>query len=115
MNFFNDPSKIVIENRKVKDYLLNVAHPDGFSKANLFIRYGFRQDRPDDFINSVIAHAQYSQVVSEFKTPFGRKIISEENLETSIKKLLMFISIWILLLESPMLVTLYPIKNDKRI
>ena len=24
MNFFDDPSKIVIENRKVKDYLLNV-------------------------------------------------------------------------------------------
>ena len=111
MNFFDDPSKIVVENRKVKDYLLNVAHSDAFGKANLFIRYGFRQDRPDDFINSVIAHAQNSQIVSEFKTPFGRKIIVEGNLETSIKKLLMIRSIWILSLESPLLVTRYPIKK----
>ena len=89
----------------------SIAHPDAFGKANLFIRYGFRQDRPDDFINSVIAHAQNSQIVSEFKTPFWGKIIVEGNLETSIKKLLMIRSIWILSLESPILVTRYPIKK----
>ena len=111
MNLFNDPLKIVIENKKVIDYLLNVAHPDGSGKARLFIRYGFHPRNPGDFIKSVIAHAHLSEIVAQFETPFGRKIILQGNLETPSKRKLMIKSIWILAMESPILVTLYPIKK----
>lgn len=108
---FKEPSNIIIERRKIVDYLLNISHPDGFSKARLFIQYGFHPERWEDFAKSIIAHAQIAEVVFQLETPFGKKIILQGNLETPSKKKLMIKSIWILALESPILVTLYPIRK----
>jgi hypothetical protein len=34
----------VVERDKVRDYLLNEAHPDGFGKAEFFAALGFRRE-----------------------------------------------------------------------
>lgn len=111
MNFFEDPSKIVIEKKKVVGYLLNVSHPDGGGKAKLLIQHGFDSDNIDVFINSVITHAQKAETISELETPFGTKIILEGILDTPSGKPLLIKSVWILSSKTPILVTLYPVKK----
>jgi hypothetical protein len=112
---FEDSSKIIVEEKKVIEYLLNVAHPDGFSKARFFIKCGFRPNNGKDFIKSVIDHAQIAREVSQVETRFGTKKILEGYLQTPLKGEVMIRSIWILVSKSPMLVILYPLKNDLRI
>jgi hypothetical protein len=111
MDFFKNASNIVIEKRKVINYLLNVAHPDGSSKARLLIRYGFHSENWEEFADCVIAHAQNSKVIAEFETPFGQKIILKGNLETPSGRMLLIKSVWIVSSKSPILVTLFPIKK----
>ncbi len=111
MNFFNEPTNIIVEKRKVIDYLLNVAHPDNTGKAKLLISYGFHPENWEDFAESVIAHAVKAGVNSESETPFGRKITLTGNLETPSGKKLLIKSIWIVSEKSPILVTLYPTKK----
>lgn len=111
MDFFKDPSTIVIEKRKVIHYLLNVAHPDGRGKAKLLIRCGFHPENWEDFVKSVIEYTKGAKVISEVETPFGRKIILEGNLETPSGKKLFIKSVWIVSLKSPILVTLFPAKK----
>ena len=111
MSSFNEPSNIIIERKKVIDYLLNVSHPDGTGKAKLFIQYGFHPDKWEDFVKNVIAHAQSAKIVLQFETPFGRKIVLEGILETPSQRKLTVKSIWILSNEIPILVTLYPVRK----
>ena len=111
MNFFKNSSRIVVEKRKVVEYLLNLAHPDGAGKARLLIRYGFHPENWEDFVTSVITHAQNAKIISESDTPFGKKIILKGGLETPSQKKLTIISVWIISMKTPILVTLYPLKR----
>lgn len=37
-------NRAVVELEKVRDYLLNEAHPDGYGKAEFFATRGFRRE-----------------------------------------------------------------------
>jgi hypothetical protein len=113
VELFKDTSKIIIERKKVVEYLLNVYHPDNVGKARLLINNGFDPKEWEEFAKSVIQHTQEASLVSELETPFGKKIILRGNLNTPSGKFLMIKSIWIVSGKSPILVTLYPTKNDK--
>ena len=52
-----------VEDSKIFEYLLNLQHPDGKEKANLFLKSGFHLDKLADFKAFLINHAMTHQVV----------------------------------------------------
>jgi hypothetical protein len=108
MNYFSDRSSIIIGKDKVVNYLLNPAHKDGWSKAKILIEYGFHPENWEIFVERVKDHAQVGKVVLEIKTQFGLKIIVNDFSETPSRKNLLIKSIWIVVTNVPILVTLYP-------
>lgn len=65
----------VVEDNKIKDYLLNVKHPDGGSKASFFIRAGFNPSQLSDFRLFLSRHAEEHLVTRVEITAFGTKYI----------------------------------------
>lgn len=50
--------RAVVEDAKVRDYLLNLSHPDGGSKAIWFHSLGYYRDKWQDLANDLLAIAQ---------------------------------------------------------
>jgi hypothetical protein len=46
----------VISEAKIRDYLLNVDHPDGTSKARFFINGGFSPENPSELTEALVRH-----------------------------------------------------------
>ena len=111
MNFFKNRGAIIVSKDKAINYLLNATHPDGGSKAKLFISCGFHPENWEDFVEKVRDHAQAAEVISEYDTPFGLKIVLMGLLETPSKRSLSIVSVWNVQKNIPILVTLYPAKR----
>lgn len=47
----------LVSTRKVTEYLLNVDHPDGGSKAKFFLAQGYSVERPEELARALIEHA----------------------------------------------------------
>jgi hypothetical protein len=69
--------RVVIDERKVTDYLLSESHPVGRSKSVFFKTLGFRPDNWRSLRDGLLEHARTAQVVAEIETEFGRKYIIE--------------------------------------
>lgn len=65
--------RVVIDERKVRDYLLSQSHPVGRFKARYFAALGFDQDQADAFILEVRRIAAEGEVLETQDTAFGRK------------------------------------------
>lgn len=48
---------LLIEQGKIDDYLLNINHVDGWSKAKFFLGRGFSLGAPQDLANALAQHA----------------------------------------------------------
>lgn len=103
--------QLLIEKEKVTKYLLNTDHPDGRSKAQLFIRHGFDPLEWDTFKDAIQKHAEDHPVISELGTLFGTKYIIEGSLETPSSKKLLIRSVWMIRIneQQATLITAYPI------
>lgn len=108
MSYFSDRASIIIGKDKVVNYLLSPAHKDGWSKAKILIEHGFHSENLEIFIERVKDHTQIGKIISEIKTPFGLKVILNGFLETPSRKKLLIKSVWIVVKNVPILVTLYP-------
>ena len=108
MSYFNDRESIIIGKDKALNYLLNPAHKDGWSKAKILIEHGFHPENWEIFVERVKDHAQIAKVAAEIKTPFGMKVTLNDFLETPSMKNLLIKSVWIVVKNAPILVTLYP-------
>ena len=51
------PQDFLVPPRKVRDYLLVLAHPDGGAKARFFHAFGYDRARPDQLASALIATA----------------------------------------------------------
>jgi hypothetical protein len=61
-----------VEYRKVVDYLLATAHPDGASKARFFLARGARSEAWEVFAKTLVEHARLNSVASVRDDPAGR-------------------------------------------
>ena len=68
--------KAIVPIEKVTQYLLNVDHPVGGSKAVWFIRCGYRPTDSDTLINDLRSIAQSCEEFVEQPFPFGVKYIA---------------------------------------
>lgn len=70
-------TRLVIEPKKLEDYLLNENHEVGRSKAAYFIGKGFRKESPSPLCKALETHARTRTVVAETTSEHGRKLIIE--------------------------------------
>jgi len=104
--------KIVVEPEKITRYLLNIDHPDGYSKARFFIACGFRIENYTVFKDSLIAHfLDNHEAAISVQTDFGEKLILTGLLETPKKGGIKLKSIWFQPINEDCikLVTAYPL------
>ena len=76
------PTALTVRRTKILEYLLNVDHPEGGSKARFFLSCGFSKDEPQDFIRELFWHASEDEFVRAEHGLWGTKFIFEGMLIT---------------------------------
>ncbi len=67
--------KAVVEQQKVKEYLLNPAHPDGAGKAQFFMALGFESNQWEMLAAALRSIAVNSPIAESIESPHGQKHI----------------------------------------
>ncbi len=101
-----------IERAKVADYLLNVDHERGGSKARFFTSLGFNLANPQAFMDALDEHARSRPTVRETPSPFGTKRVIRCSITSPDGRNPCIVSVWE---QTPVgddhrLVTAYPAK-----
>jgi hypothetical protein len=101
----------VVPRNKVENYLLNLGHPDGGSKARFFVQFGFRREAWTVLAEALGRHAREHPVAGSITDPDGVTYIVEGTLETPSARKPHVRSVW--LVETgelaPRFITAYPL------
>ena len=105
-----DGDKARVERTKVTDYLLSTTHPDGRSKADFFMRFGFRGEEREILAEALRVVGASNQVVAVVESPHGARYTVNGALRTPDGRTPMVRTVWIVEPgTSPRLVTAYPL------
>ena len=101
--------RAVVPVRKITEYLLNEAHPQGRTKAAFFQRLGFRREQPDQLQRALLQLAQTSDM-TETAFAFGRKYAGVGVITAPNGRRVRLVTVWVLRANQPppVLVTAYP-------
>jgi hypothetical protein len=104
----------VVEHEKVKDYLLNEAHPDGYGKAEFFTALGFRRETWEALVDALRQIARDSPVTKSMTSTHGHKYIVDGLLQAPSGRTAMVRTVWIVDagMDTPRLVTAYPKEQE---
>lgn len=104
----------VVEREKVRDYLLNVGHPDGYGKAAFFTTMGFRRDAWQVLADALRQVARDFPVIKSMTSLHGHKYIVDGVLPAPIGQSAFVRTIWIIDAgdDTPRLVTAYPREQE---
>jgi len=72
--------KAIVERDKIEDYLLNVRHRYGASKARFFGRFGFRMENWGQLATALHVHGKTHEIKRIHKTKFGPRYEIEGHL-----------------------------------
>jgi len=101
--------RAVVEDAKVRDYLLNLSHPDGGSKAIWFHSLGYHRDKWQDLANDLLDIAQNCMTFDTEITRFGVKYKVVGTVGRSEHRPGVVLTVWIVEdKDPPRLVTAYP-------
>ena len=100
----------IIDERKLRDYLLSPSHPVGRFKAAFFRRLGFGPETADRLRVALLAIASGNDVADQEATIHGRKYLARGILSGPRGESAEVVSVWFLPTGSdrPHLVTVYP-------
>ena len=104
-----DADHIVVDERKVREYLLSRSHPIGRFKAAVFARVGFRAQNWREFVSAVRVLAVQGDAVPGEPNEYGVKYMVSGIIMGPAGKLEVT-SVWLIPTEggAPRLVTVYP-------
>jgi hypothetical protein len=96
---------------KVRQYLLNPAHPAGGSKASFFMRFGFTAAGWQQLTEALLRHARENEVVEEEVTRHGKRYALDGPLAAPDGTVLNIRSAWYISPDSdaPRFVTAHPL------
>lgn len=101
--------ELLVERRKVVDYPLFAAHPDGESKGRFFTDRGFARNQWQRLADALSRHGRERQIEAETATDYGIKYLLRCELITPDGHNPCIDSVWIRENdEPPRLVTAYP-------
>jgi hypothetical protein len=72
----------VVRDEKIDDYLLDLQHPRGRSKAKYLIGHGFSPDAPERLADALLAHAKPENHVMTTATIWGPRYVFEGTIIT---------------------------------
>lgn len=106
--------KVLIEREKVRDYLLNPAHPDGFGKAEFFTAMGFRRETWQVLANALQQIATSPPVTKSMTSIHGHKYIVDGLLQTPSGRTAMVRTVRIVDVgrDIPRFITAYPREQE---
>lgn len=101
--------RAVIDDAKVRDYLLSLEHPIGRAKARFFSRLGFRRDRWGELRDALLALAQTGSAARIAVSVFGQKYVVRGSIQGPAGQAVV-VTIWIVLRGEnfPRFLTAYP-------
>ena len=105
-----NPERALIDERKLRDYILSSAHPVGRFKAAFFYSLGYRRERWEELERDLREQHLSLDVDRVEETPYGRKYKIEGPLVGPNGKKARVVSIWIVRRgeDFPRFVTAYP-------
>lgn len=83
--------RIEIETNKLSDYLLNIQHPDGFSKAKFFLAHKFNEE---NLLKSLLNHLESNDSIKTIQVVFGTKYVIEAKITAPDNYTFTLRSIW---------------------
>jgi len=100
----------LVEHEKVRNYLLNDIHPDGFGKAAFFKALGFQREAWATLADAFRQIGRDFPVTKSMTSAHGRKYIVDGVLQTPVGQTVMVRTIWIVDKGEtrPRLITAYP-------
>ena len=102
-------TEAVAKIEKVRDYLLNLDHPEGKSKAALFESLGYTRSRWSRLANDISTIARSAPEYSVESTAFGVKYIASGVIGLDHERTGIVLTVWIIEGDRPpRLVTAYP-------
>lgn len=101
----------MVAREKITHYLLSLAHEEGRSKANFFLRFGFTADMWETFALALRRHAATHEVARILDSPYGTRYVIEGMLEAPDGRTPEVRSVWFIEFGTsiPRLVTAYPL------
>lgn len=109
-----DPHMLRVEESKIKDYLLNLDHVEGYGKAKFFRAVGFSEEETDKMVEAFRRHAGNNMIAQVVEHPYGVKTVVECFMETPSGKPYCIRSVWNDHLDGkpPKLVTAVPLSTS---
>lgn len=103
--------KVIIPEKKIREYLLSLSHPYGRHKAEFFRSFGFSDEYWGIMVSALQTHAAQYEVIRIEETVFGIRYIIEGPLRTPDGRNPNVRVIWFTEKgdDSPRLVTVYPV------
>lgn len=104
----------VVERAKVAEYLLNLRHLYGASKARFFIGFGFRVDDWEVFAEALRKHAQRHEISAVSQTRWGPRYEIDGELKAPDGRQPRIRSVWQFDEGeiAPRLITAYPLEAE---
>ena len=105
----------IVDEDKIKRYLMSAGHPAGRPKAAFFRHFGFTVEEWTEVKTALLAHARSAQLVSALQ-PFGTKYVIEGALAASDGRLPLLRAVWFVRTGdvAARLVTAYPVTGADR-
>src|SRR5262249_826845 len=102
----------VVEQAKIREYLLNPAHRFGASKARFFAEFGFTLDAWEDLAVALKQHGRENEVAKKKETGFGPRYEVEGQIEAPDGRRPRVCSVWQMDVgqNAPRLITAYPLE-----
>jgi hypothetical protein len=101
----------VVEQHKVREYLLNAAHPDNGGKAQFFELLGFTSQNPEPLVGALLAVARIGDVVEMVDSIHGEKYVVDGHVSSQTERShrRMVRTVWIIDrgFDAPRVVTAY--------
>lgn len=106
-------ARAIVDRRKLVDYLLSEAHPDGRGKARFFTAHGFSAAGWEALAAALRDHAAAHPVVDRMATVFGVRYVVEGALVAPDGRSPGVRAVWFVPAggQVPELVTAYPLKR----
>lgn len=100
-----------VDRAKVCEYLLNLTHPRGETKARFFSQFGFTADSWEILGSALLEHGQAHDVASQGETEFGKRYEIDGPLRAPDGRCPNIRTVWNIdpLEIAPRLITAYPV------
>ena len=105
-----DSNRAHVDRAKIADYLLSLTHPDGRSKAEFFMRLGFKIEEWEILAKALREVGMLNPVTSLVESPHGTRYTVEGPLQAPDGRAPRVRTVWIVESGSPpRLITAYPL------